>query len=298
MTMSPNKKSLFVTGGSGFLGRRFLELMDRSVFEKVVCLRHSTPVADLPGITFVEGDLEDSESYRAHIEEGMTIVHLAGLTGKGSKADHFKFNFEATQALLRAAADQAACEFLFVSSVAVAFEDRSGYHYAEAKEVAEQAVLTSSIPSLIVRPTMIFGPDAPVLQGLAKLASAPIVPVFGGGENQCQPVFVDDLAKWLEFAIHGMVFDDSTHTIGGSTKLTMKELLVELRQRSNKGTGGLVRFPLRSTRFMLRVAEPLLLSLLPLTAGQLASFANDSISSPLPESFGGNLLTTPLSEMF
>lgn len=292
-----NKKSLFITGASGYLGQRFLELLELAQIDEIVCLRHQGTVAESAQITVVEGDLNEPQTFAHAIKEGVSVLHLAALTGKGSRADHNLFNLEATKGLLRAAIDQGAGEILFVSSVAVEFEDRAGYHYADAKAEAEKVVLASELPSLIVRPTMIFGPHAPVLEGLSKLASAPLVPVFGGGGNCCQPVFVDDLARWLDFALHRIPFDGSTFTIGGPTILTMKELLAELRQLAKGKKGGLIPFPLGLTRSLLRLAEPLLLPLLPLTAGQLASFANSSLGQTLSDANGGHLLRTPLAKM-
>jgi hypothetical protein len=41
---------------------------------------------------------------------------------------------------------------------------------------------------------MIFGPGSPVEDGLRRLACLPVLPVFGDGRTQVQPVFVEDAA--------------------------------------------------------------------------------------------------------
>ncbi len=290
-------KSLFVTGGSGYLGKRFLGLLDPSRFRRVVVLQRQGTIEPKGEMEVVAGDLLDPKSYRSSIDGDTMIVHLAALTGKGTRAAHMEMNLGATKALLAAAQSRGAREFFFVSSIAAGFENRTGYHYADAKALGEKAVQESGLAHLIVRPTMIFGPSAPVLEGLGKLASAPLVPVFGGGANICQPIDVDDMAKWLVFALENIVFDGDTYALGGPDKISMRALLQKIRIRKTGKEGGLVTAPLGLIRFCLQLLEGPLLPFLPLTAGQLASFANDSVAEALPRDLGGHLISTHLEDM-
>ncbi len=290
-------KSLFVTGGSGYLGKRFLGCLDPSRFRRVVVLQRQGTIEPKEEMEVVEGDLLDPRSYQSSIDGDMTIVHLAALTGKGTRAAHREMNLDTTKALLAAAQSQGAREFLFVSSIAAGFKYRAGYHYADAKALGEKAVQESGLAHLIVRPTMIFGPQAPVLEGLEKLASAPLVPVFGGGANICQPIHVDDMAKWLVFALENISFDGETLALGGPDGISMRALLQKIRICSTGKEGGLVTAPLGFIRFCLQLLEGPFFSLLPLTAGQLASFANDSVAEPLSNELGGHLISTPLEDM-
>jgi hypothetical protein len=61
----------------------------------------------------------------------------------------------------------------------------------------------------------------------------------------------------------------------------MRELLLGIRGAlRGRRDGPVVRLPLAAMRHALGAAEPLLLPVLPLTAGQLASFANPSDARP------------------
>ncbi len=290
-------QSLFITGGSGYLGRYFLKALDVDMYDKIVLLDRSGTLAHKAGFAVHAGDLLDPGSYENVIEEGATVIHMAALTGKGRRAEHFLMNKVATERLLGAAIRKGARRFLFLSSIAVEFAVRPGYHYADAKLAAEQAVQSSGIDHLIVRPTMIFGPEAPVMQGLSKLATAPLVPLFGGGSHQCQPVHVQDMARWLVFALRSLAFDNSIYSVAGPEALSLKNLLRMIRKKETGKDGGFLNWPLAPTRFLLRLIESPLMKFMPLTSGQLATFANDSTAALMAQEQGGHFLKTPITEM-
>ncbi len=189
--------SLFITGATGFVGRRFLALADLGRFRRVRALVRGE--ADLPAtVRPVHGDLLEAGDWTAAIDPDAVILHLAALTGKGSRREHHAANDEATARLVEAARAAGVRRFLQLSSVAVAFDRQQGYHYAAAKAAAERRVRSSGLDYMIVRPTMVFGPGSPVEEGLTKLATMPLVPLFGGGRNLVQQVQVVDLVRFLD----------------------------------------------------------------------------------------------------
>ena len=68
--------------------------------------------------------------------------------------------------------------------------------------------------------------------------------------------------------------------LGGPAAYSMKELLGKLRGKA--GSPAFLHVPLGLTRSVLGAVEGPLLPVLPFTAGQLATFANDSIATPHP----------------
>ena len=61
----------------------------------------------------------------------------------------------------------------------------------------------------------VLGCGAPVLQGLARLAAAPILPIFGNGLALVQPVYIDDLTGCLVEICRQRLFEKRTVEIGG-----------------------------------------------------------------------------------
>lgn len=225
------------------------------------------------GLTVVSGDLLESGAYVHLLRSSDLVIHLAAATGRATRADHLRTNALGTETLLRASREAGVARFLFVSSIAARFPDRRGYHYAEAKVRAEDAVRRSGLPFAILRPTMIFGPGSPVLGGLETLARLPVMPVFGDGRTMVQPIDVADVVHSILHVIDARLFDNTTFEIGGREALTIEALLQRIRIARRGAPGRALHVPLRLVLGPLRAAEAAGLSgFLPVTAGQLSSF--------------------------
>jgi NADH dehydrogenase len=173
---------------------------------------------------------------------------------------------------------------LFISSIATKFPDKSRYYYALAKLRAEEAVRNSGLRFTIIRPTMILGPGSPILSALEKLATLPVIPIFGNGRALVQPIYVDDLVEYIiEVLVHDR-FRNETLELGGPATLSMEELLQTIRQArkpDNGSKGPSFHIPLGLLLPLLGTAESAGLgSLLPFSVGQLSSFRYDGTIEP------------------
>jgi NADH dehydrogenase len=287
-------RRLFLTGATGFLGRRLLaRLRQRDV--EVTCLVRRAGPGEEGRVRWVLGDLRRPEPWLAELQGTHTVVHVAGVTGTAPEREHQAVNAEATAILARGAAAAGARRFVFVSTIAVKFADRSRYPYARAKEAGEAAVRASGTPWLIVRPTIVLGPDAPVLAGLRRLARLPVLPLFGGGRARVQPVHVGDLAELLDRILQDEGLSGEVVEAGGPEVVTLADLLRELRRLEGKPPRAL-SLPIGPLAALLWWLERAGLRL-PVTAGQLATFVEDGIAKPHSWVASRHLLQTPLAEM-
>ena len=272
---------LFLTGVTGFLGSRLLaRLIDDD--RELLALVRETASEEEPGakVPWVVGDLLDVPSYGAALHGVDAIVHLAGLTGKASAGDYARVNLNGTRVLAETARRAGVPRFLFVSSVAARFERRRHYHYGESKARAEKALAATCLRTSIVRPTMIFGPGSANLDALTRLATMPFIPVFGDGKALVQPIHVDDVVAAVVAVLDEDRFDGETMEVGGPEVLTIEQLLRRIRHAHLGRDGPVVRLPFRLVTAPLVVLEKALGPRpLPITAGQLCVFVNDSTAS-------------------
>ena len=269
---------LFLTGATGFVGRRVVRLLAASGYSDVRLLvrdpARGQGLGDTPPAwRIVRGDLDRPAEWSSHLASAETVLHLASSTGKVRRREHFNTIVGGTERLLDAAKAAGVRRFLFVSSVAAGFANRRYYHYADAKAAAEALVSRSAFDWLIVRPTMVLGPDSPVLTGLKKLAMLPLPIMFGPGTDPVEPIAVDDLAALLVAALEVRPWGGRTITVGGPDRITTEELLGRIRGSGQR----FMHLPLAPLRELLGVLEPVLFPVMPLTAGQLATFANSSV---------------------
>jgi NADH dehydrogenase len=285
-----------ITGASGFVGRCLLEfLVNRG--ERVVAISRKPQPQDVVAPSrWVVSDLLQPDTYQAELESGSSVVHLAAVTGKAPAEEFVRGNVTATRLLLEASQRANVGRFVFVSSIAARFSDRRFYPYADSKISAEEMVRRSLLRTVIVRPTMIFGCGSPVRASLARLAGLPVIPIFGDGSIRVQPIDVTDVVRVLADLAQQSSEVSGIVEIGGPRTYTLEELLLSLRV-GNHRSAPVVHIPLEFTRRLLALVEKPLLSVLPFTAGQLASFANDGVargSNPGPGQ-GDERLATPSS---
>jgi nucleoside-diphosphate-sugar epimerase len=274
---------VFITGGTGFLGSKvFSALLRRGI--SIVALDRSGAIKERFGdksdqVTIVKADLLEPEAYSKALNSVDTVVHLAALTGRGTPEEHFRVNAQGTEELLRQCRRTGVQRILFVSSIAAKFPNKTRYYYAQAKLSAEDAVRNSGLHFTIVRPTIIFGQGSPTLSALQKLASLPVIPIFGNGRALVQPIYVDDLIEFILDILAKNRFGDETLELGGPAVLTIEQLLQDIRRArrtQNFFIGTSVHIPFALLLGPLSAIESVGLGrLLPVSVGQLSSFRND-----------------------
>lgn len=275
--------TIAVTGAAGFVGRRLLQALADRGHSVVAIDRAAAPAGSPAGVRWTTADLLDPTSYASSLTGVDCVIHLAAMTGKARPDMFQRVNVDATRALLDASTAADVKRFVLMSSIAVVFPARQHYPYADSKIAAEAVVRAGSIPWTIVRPTMIMGEGSPIQASLERLARLPATPVFGDGRRRIEPVDVNDIATLLTGLAGDPAAAGATIEIGGPEAMTMLDLLSRLR--ANAGAGGRPRFlhaPLGFTRSVLAAIEGPALAMLPFTAGQLATFANDSVAAPHP----------------
>jgi nucleoside-diphosphate-sugar epimerase len=275
------KRSLFITGASGFIGRQLLSRLNSDAYEYVYCLSRTTgaaaEVVRRDNLTWIKGDLLDDSIYSQWIALSDTVIHLAAVTGKARPEDYFRVNVEGTARLLRRCVQSGVRNFLYVSSIAAGFE-ASPYHYAESKRRAEALVKDSGLKYTIVRPTMVIGRNSPILGALSRLVDLPLVPVFGDGHARVQPVDVGDLADILLSVAGRPEFTNQTIDCGGPEILTIEDFMRKLSVARGRSRFKSLHFPLKRVIPIVSFIEKRFFRATPFTVGQLSTFIYDGIA--------------------
>jgi len=293
-------QSLFLTGASGFVGRALLRRLAKTEHDITVLTRSpdalQRAVPPARGWRYLAGDITQPSTYADAVADADTVVHLAAVTGKARAQEYARVIHEGTARLVSACEGSGGSRFIFVSTIAATFPDRRYYPYAEAKAQAENVVRASSLDWLIARPTMVFGKGSPVLKGLATLAAAPVGLIPGPGRTMTQPIDRDDLASILFNFISEPPGRDIID-VGGPDQLAVLDLMTRIRMVLRSRPGPMVHLPLELMRRVLATLEPALLPVLPLTAGQLASFGNDGVASRHPRTDSFQRSLRPVDKM-
>ena len=112
---------------------------------------------------------------------------------------------------------------------AIGADKNAQSNYARTKGEAEAAVLETVKDAVILRPSIIFGPEDGFFNKFADMARfAPALPLIGGGLTKFQPVYVGDVAEAIARSVDGTVEGGKVYELGGPDVRTFKQLLQEM----------------------------------------------------------------------
>jgi uncharacterized protein YbjT (DUF2867 family) len=149
--------TVFVTGGTGYIGRPLVETLVARKHKVVALARAGSEDKVATGAEAVVGDALDASSFAYAIPRGATIVHLIGTPHPNpSKAAQFeRVDLASIRATATAALSAGAAHIVYVSVARPAPVMRS---YIEARERGEEAVIATGVPATFVRPWYVLGP--------------------------------------------------------------------------------------------------------------------------------------------
>jgi NADH dehydrogenase len=194
---------ILVTGASGFVGRHVTRALAESGVRVRAMVRSARGAAALDGVgcDLVRGDVTDPASLRAAARGMRTIVHLVAIN-EGAPAAFERVMAAGTGNLVEAARECDVRRIVLMSALGTG--PNATVPYFRAKWAAEQAVGSSSIDHVVLRPSFVFGADGGVLPRFVRIARLfPLTPVIGPGTQRLQPIWIDDVVRAVRLAIDG-----------------------------------------------------------------------------------------------
>ena len=186
---------VFITGGSGFVGRELIRQLLADGHQVRALVRNADRLKDVSPIETVIGDTTKPETLKNQMTDCDAVIHLVGIIREiASKGVTFeRLHTQSTLNVVAAAKEQGVKRYLHMSANGTTINATTKYH--KTKWLAEEAVKKSALEWTIFRPSLIFGPDDAFINMLAKMVKMlPVMPVFGDGEYSMQPVHVRDVA--------------------------------------------------------------------------------------------------------
>jgi nucleoside-diphosphate-sugar epimerase/predicted dehydrogenase len=239
---------ILVTGGSGFLGGRLVEVLSAQETPVRATTRLLSRARQLPGVQWVQCDLGREDCLRSALHDVEIVFHCAALCGPpGSLQEYEDANLHGTLRLVRLAAEAGVKNFVYVSSMSVyaapqdasrvldesaPYDQRAAERgaYTRSKLAADAALLeyarNNAAPRIIVlRPGTIYGPGAKLPVGRFQLLSSGARPVIAGGRRvSAGLVYVDDVVDAMLAASVSNVPTGSVYNLVDSANCDQEEL--------------------------------------------------------------------------
>ena len=232
-------KRVTVFGGSGFLGRQIVKHLAAEGSSVRVAVRHPERASFLEQlgrtgqIEFVQADVWDEKTVAEAVKQSASVINTVGHYVEKGRATFDAVHGQGALHVARQARQAGAKRLIHISGLGA--DPASDSPYVRARGIGEGLVKGAFEGVTMLRPSVIFGPDDAFFNTLADMArQSPILPLFGRGATNLQPVHVGDVAE----ACVRVLADPSTHgklyELGGPRVYTYKTLLKLVLKQADK----------------------------------------------------------------
>ena len=279
------RRDQFVTifGGPGFVGRYAVrEFASRGWRIRAASRRpdlagHLQPMGNVGQIHAVQANLRYPESVTRAIAGANAAVNAVGILSRSGKQTFKAVHEDGPRAIARAAREAGVARFVHVSAIGADTKSRS--NYGKSKAAGEQAVLEEFPSAIILRPSIVFGPEDEFFNRFANMARfSPVLPLIGGGRTKFQPVYVGDLATAIVNAIEGAGQPGTIYEVGGPEVVTFRQLLDRTKAWSDRHPG-YISLPFWLAKLQALITWPLPNSIRPITVDQVRLLQKDNVVS-------------------
>lgn len=217
-----------VFGGSGFIGRYITRRLAREGWRVRVAVRRPNEAlfvrtyGAVGQVEPVQANLRDEASCARAIAGASAVVNCVGILVQQGPQTFERLHVEGAGRVARLAAEAGAETLVHLSALGA--DATSESRYARTKAEGEAAVLRAFPEAMILRPSVVFGPEDRFFNRFASMARfTPVIPLVGA-ETRFQPVYVDDVAAAAVMGATGRAAG-GVYELGGPDVATFRELI-------------------------------------------------------------------------
>ena len=272
-----------VVGGSGFVGRNTVRALAQRGFRVRAVVRrpdlagHLQPMGSVGQIHAVQGNVRYPDSITRALEGADGVVNLVGILAKSGAQTFEAIHTAGARTVAQAARAAGARRLVHVS--ALGCSPTSAGQYGRTKAAGEAAVVEAFPEAVILRPSLIFGPEDSLFNRFAAMARmSPVLPLIGGGRTRFQPIYVGDVATAIAAACEGRATAGAIYELGGPEVLSFRALLDRVQLHAGRNRRYLP-LPFWLAKLAAALTAPLPSALRPLTVDQVRMLQSDNVVS-------------------
>jgi uncharacterized protein YbjT (DUF2867 family) len=267
-----------VFGGSGFIGRYAVAALAKEGWRIRAAERRPDlagflqPAGRVGQVAPVQANIRYPQSIARALDGARAVVNAVGVLTSSGRQSFRAIHVEGARAIAKAAR-----RLVHISAIGADPKARS--RYARSKGEGEAAELAEFPDAIILRPSVVFGPEDEFFNRFAAMARiSPMLPLIGGGKTKFQPVFVGDVGAAVAACLAGKGKPGTIYEIGGPEVLTFREILNLVREWTDRDRG-FARMPFWLAKLQALLTSPLPNSLRPLTYDQVLLLQKPSVVS-------------------
>ena len=238
--MQNNQKIIAIFGAGGFLGKHLMRELTILNYRVKVATRNPylkgylKPMGNPGQIELFKTNIFNSEDIKQVLKDCDLVINLVGILYETRKQKFNQIHAQFPYLLGNLCYESGIRNLVHVSALGV--REKHISKYMQSKLQGEKNIKATFKPSVILRPSLIFGPGDKFFNTFASLAQfCPILPLIGGGKTKFAPIYVGNVAKAIVKALELNNSEPKIYELGGPENYSFKELmeilLIEIKKK-------------------------------------------------------------------
>ena len=238
--MQNNQKIIALFGAGGFLGKHLMRELTKLDYRVKVATRNPylkgylKPLGNPGQIELFKTNIFDVEDIKKVLNNCHLVINLVGILYETQKQKFNHIHAKFPYLLSNLCKEFGIKNLVHVSALGV--KENHISKYMQSKLQGEKNIRDAFKPSVILRPSVIFGPSDKFFTTFASIAQfSPVLPLIGGGKTKFAPIYCGDVCKAIVKALDLNNSEPKIYELGGpenySFKELMKILLTEIKKK-------------------------------------------------------------------
>tara|TARA_B100000749_G_scaffold255215_1_gene223155 strand:+ start:41 stop:979 length:939 start_codon:yes stop_codon:yes gene_type:complete len=276
-----SNQQIAVFGAGGFLGRHLIRELTKLDYRVKIATRNPFLKGYLrtlgnPGqIELIKTNIFNVEDVKQVLKNCDYAINLVGILYETRKQKFIQIHSHFPYLLSNLCNEIGIKNLIHVSALGV--KEKHSSQYIQSKFQGEKNIKNFFKPSVILRPSLIFGPEDKFFNTFASYARIfPVLPLIGGGKTKFAPIYCVDVGKAIVKALELKNTEPKIYELGGPENYSFREL-IEILLGEIKKKRFLVNIPFNIAKF-----QSYFLQMLPnpiLTMDQVELLKYDNIIS-------------------
>ena len=228
--MQNNQKIIAIFGAGGFLGKNLMRELTKLDYRVKVATRNPylkgylKPLGSPGQIELFKTNIFDQESVKQVLKNCDLAINLVGILYETRKQKFNQIHSQFPHLLSNLCNELGTKNLIHVSALGV--RERHTSQYMQSKLQGEKNIQDNFKPSVILRPSVVFGPSDQFFEKFASIAQfSPFLPLLGGGKTKFAPIYVGDVAKAIVKSLELNNSQTKIYELGGPEDYSFKELM-------------------------------------------------------------------------
>ena len=251
--MQNNQKIIAIFGGGGFLGKHLMRLLTKLDYRIKVATRNPylkgylKPLGNPGQIELFKTNIFNEENVKNVLRDCDLVINLVGILYETKKQKFDQIHSQFPHLLSNLCKEMGIKNLIHVSALGV--KEKHNSKYIQSKLQGEKNIQENFKSSIILRPSVLFGPSDQFFERFASIAQfSPFLPLIGGGKTKFAPIYVGDVAKAIVKALELNNSKPKIYELGGPENYSFKELM-EILLREIKKKRFLISIPFGFAKF-------------------------------------------------